>query len=173
MKALSIARFVVVVLYLATTLPAFTTPVAQVTANAEPTLEATIALQDAELFDAVNRCDLKTVESKFAEDVEFYHDKADPQYGRAIVLKNIKANLCGQIQRELVPGSLEVYPIHGYGAVEIGVHRFNHIGTKDRDVVGEAKFIHLWRLKDGAWQITRVISYGHEAAKTTSEPVAK
>jgi ketosteroid isomerase-like protein len=165
MKALSIARFLVVVLYLATTLPALTVPVAQKAGSGERTLEETIALQDAELFDAVNRCDMKTVESKFAEDLEFYHDLDDPQFGRAIVLKNIKANLCGQIQRELVPGSLEVHPIHGYGAVEIGVHRFHHIGTHDRGVVGEAKFIHLWRLKDGAWQITRVISYGHQAAK--------
>ena len=70
-----------------------------------------------------------------------------------------------KIRRELVAGSLEAYPIAGYGAVEIGVHRFYHIGTEDRDVVGEAKFINLWRLQNGAWQITRVISYDHGSAK--------
>jgi hypothetical protein len=32
-------------------------------------------------------------------------------------------------------------------------------------VVGEAKFIHLWRYKDGAWKVARVISYDHDAAK--------
>jgi hypothetical protein len=55
---------------------------------------------------------------------------------------------------------MEVFPIHGYGAVEIGVHRFRQAGP-DGKLTGEAKFIHLWRLKDGAWQITRVISFDH------------
>jgi hypothetical protein len=49
--------------------------------------------------------------------------------------------------------------------VEIGVHRFHHPGTQDHDVLGEAKFIHLWQYKDGAWKITRVISYDHGLAK--------
>ena len=57
-----------------------------------------------------------------------------------------------------------VHPIH-YGAVEIGVHRFYHPGAHDQDVVGEAKFVHLWQYKDGAWKITRVISYDHGLAK--------
>jgi hypothetical protein len=133
-------------------------------AQIEHSLFETISEQDAALFYAVNRCDMATVESMFDENLEFYHDKADPQYGRKVVVENIRKNLCGQIRRELVPGSLEVYPIQGYGAVEIGVHRFHHIGTQDRDVVGEAKFIHLWRFKDGSWQITRVISYDHGTA---------
>jgi hypothetical protein len=142
-------------------------PIAQSVGQAPPahSLSETISAQDTALFNAVNRCDLATVESMFDENLEFYHDKADPQYGRKIVVENIKKNLCGQIRRELVAGSLEVYPIQGYGAVEIGVHRFHHIGTQDRDVVGEAKFIHLWRYKDGGWQITRVISYDHGAAQ--------
>ena len=138
---------------------------AQATTEANQTLLQTISAQDSVLFSAVNKCDIPTVESKFAENLEFYHDKHDPQYGRKAVVDSIKENLCGKVQRELVAGSLEVYPIQGYGAVEIGVHRFYHIGTQDRDVVGEAKFIHLWRLKDGAWQITRVISYDHAIAK--------
>lgn len=124
-----------------------------------------ISAQDTALFDAVNSCNLPKVKSMFAEDVEFYHDRVDPQYGREIVVENIMKNLCGQVQRELVAGSLEVYPIHNYGAVEIGVHRFHHPGAKDHDVLGEAKFIHLWRLKDGSWQITRVISYDHGTVK--------
>lgn len=128
-------------------------------------LVQTISAQDTALFDAVNRCDMARVETMFAEEVEFYHDRVDPQYGRKVVVDAIIKNLCGNIRRELVPGTLEVYPIQGFGAVEIGVHRFHHIGTQDRDVVGEAKFIHLWRLKDGLWQITRVISYDHDAAK--------
>jgi hypothetical protein len=55
-----------------------------------------------------------------------------------------------------------VYPLHGYGAVEIGVHRFHHPGDSD---VGEAKFVMLWQYKDGAWKIPRVISYDHGGVK--------
>jgi hypothetical protein len=54
--------------------------------------------------------------------------------------------------------------MHGYGAVEMGVHRFYQpkVGI---EATGEAKFIHLWQNKDGAWKITRVISYDHVALK--------
>ena len=65
--------------------------------------------------------------------------------------------------RELVPGSLEVYPIAGYGAVEIGVHRFHH--PDDESNVGEAKFVQLWQNKDGGWKISRVISFDHQSLK--------
>ncbi len=52
----------------------------------------------------------------------------------------------------------------GYGALETGVHRFNHPGHPEIDQ-GEGRFIHLWQFKDGAWKITRVISYDHHAVK--------
>ena len=80
-------------------------------------------------------------------------------------LDAIKNNICGKVRRELVKGSLEVYPLKGYGAVEIGTHRFYHPGTQDHDVVGEAKFVQLWQYKDGAWKVSRVISYDHETVK--------
>ena len=59
-----------------------------------------------------------------------------------------------------MPGSLEVYPLKGYGAVEIGVHCFHH-PRNPKDGPGEAKFVTLWQNKDGAWRVTRVISYDH------------
>ena len=65
--------------------------------------------------------------------------------------------------RQLVAGSLEVYPLHGYGAVEIGTHRFYHPGMEGP--AGEAKFVTLWQYKDGAWKVSRVISYDHGAVK--------
>jgi hypothetical protein len=63
-------------------------------------------------------------------------------------------------ERALLPDTLEVYPLQGYGAVEIGVHRFHHPGRPE-DGVGDAKFVTLWQNKDGAWKVTRVISYNH------------
>jgi Domain of unknown function (DUF4440) len=58
---------------------------------------------------------------------------------------------------------LEVYPMDGCGAVEMGVHRFHHLGPENREPPGEAKFVHLWHNTDGAWKISRVISYDHHS----------
>ncbi len=135
------------------------------TAPPSGSLFQTVSLLDTELFEAVNRCDLKKLDTFWADDAEFYHDKGGLMVGRKNITDSIKNNLCGKVTRELVAGTLQVYPMNGYGAVEMGVHRFHHPGAQDHDVVGEAKFIHLWQNKDGVWRITRVISYDHEVAK--------
>jgi hypothetical protein len=124
-------------------------------------LYKTIVEQDKKIFGAIDSCDMVTERSMWADDAEFYHDKAGPMIGGQAITDAIKNNLCGKVKRELVPGTLEVYPMNDYGAVEIGVHRFLHPYAFEHGEVGEAKFIHLWRLKDGKWQITRVISFDH------------
>jgi hypothetical protein len=128
-------------------------------------LTSAISALDTKLFDAYNTCDIDKLGSMVSDDLEFYHDKTGLAVGKQPFLIAIKDNICGKVTRQLVKGSLEVYPLKGYGAVEIGVHRFYHPGAQDHDVVGEAKFIHLWQYKDGAWKVTRVISYDHEVAK--------
>jgi hypothetical protein len=138
---------------------------AQVHAQAAPApdgLFQTIQSLDARLFDAYNHCDPDKFEPLVADDVEFYHDKTGLSTGRQSLLDALKNNICGKVTRELVPGTLEVYPIVNYGAVEIGVHRFHH--PENADHVGEAKFIHLWQNKDGVWKLTRVISFDHHGA---------
>jgi hypothetical protein len=123
----------------------------------------TIQSLDTQLFDAYNHCDLEKFGSFLADDLEFYHDKTGLSRGRATLVEGIKNNICGKVTRELVPGTLEVYPVANYGAVEIGVHRFHHPGHEEAGSVGEAKFIHLWQNKDGVWKITRVISFDHQS----------
>jgi hypothetical protein len=123
----------------------------------------TIAALDGALFDSYNRCDLAKFGTFFIDDVEFYHDQGGVTLGRRNLTESVKNNICGKVRRELVPGTLEVYPMRGYGAVEIGIHRFRHPGAEETEPVGEAKFIHLWQNKDGAWKITRVISFDHHA----------
>jgi ketosteroid isomerase-like protein len=125
----------------------------------------TISRLDKQVFDAIDRCDMQTEASFWSDDAEFYHDKAGLMVGGQKIVQSIKDNLCGKVKRELVPGTLEVYPLEGYGAVEIGVHRFLHPGKQDHGVIGEAKFIHVWQHKDGTWKITRVISIDHHLAK--------
>ena len=114
---------------------------------------------DTQLFDAYNHCDLTTLGAIVSDDLEFYHDQTGLSVGKAPFLAAIKQNICGKVQRELLPQTLEVYPLKGYGAVEIGVHRFHHPGDPGNG--GDAKFIMLWQNKDNAWRLTRVISYEH------------
>jgi hypothetical protein len=57
----------------------------------------------------------------------------------------------------LVKGSIEVYPLPGFGAVEMALHKFINHAEGDH-VSPPERFIVIWRHKDGKWQITRVIS---------------
>ena len=128
------------------------------------TLFKTVESLDRQLFDAYNRCDLKALAAMVSDDLEFYHDQTGLSVGKDLFLAAIRQNICGKVTRTLVPGSLEVYPLKGYGAVEIGVHRFHHPGHPEEGV-GEAKFVTLWRNQDGVWKITRAISYDHGPAQ--------
>ena len=126
-------------------------------------LDKAITALDNALFDAYNKCDLEKFASLLAEDVEFYHDQGGVTLGKVALTDSVKKNICGKVTRELVPGSLEVFYMKGYGAIEMGVHRFHHPGHEDTEAVGEARFVHLWQYKDGVWRVTRVLSYDHHA----------
>jgi len=133
--------------------------------SAQPgTLFKTIEALDAKLFDAYNHCDLTTLGAMVSDDLEFYHDQTGLAVGRDPFIVAIRQNICGKVERSLVAGSLEVYPLNGYGAVEIGVHRFRHPGRPEEGL-GEAKFVTLWQNRNGSWIVTRVISYDHAPAK--------
>jgi len=133
-------------------------------AQSSDSLYRTIAGLDSAMFDAYNKCDLVRLGSFFAEDLEFYHDQTGLARGRQPFLTAIRENICGKVRRDLVKGSLEVYPLKTYGAVETGDHMFCDPRVHrvcDETFSGIAKFVMLWEQKDGAWRITRVISYNH------------
>jgi ketosteroid isomerase-like protein len=128
-------------------------------------LDKAITALDTKLFDAYNHCDLKTFESLLADDVEFYHDQGGVTLGRQKLTESVKNNICtGDTQRVLVPGTLKIYYVKGYGAIEMGVHRFLHPKTEATNGTGEASFVQLWQYKDGNWKLTRVMSYDHHSA---------
>lgn len=128
-------------------------------------LSRTLAALDAALFDSFNRCDLDKFASFFVEDVEFYHDKGGLTHSRRSLVESIRNNICGKVRREAVAGSFEAHPVPGFGAVQMGVHRFYETSAGPNAApVGAARFIHLWQHQDGAWKITRVISYAHGPA---------
>jgi hypothetical protein len=126
-------------------------------------LNKAITALDAALFDAYNKCDLAKFGSFIDDNVEFYHDQGGVTLGRAALVESVKKNICGTTTRELLPATLQIYYMKGYGAIEMGVHRFHHPGHPEIGD-GEGKFVHLWQYKDGAWKVTRVLSYDHHAA---------
>jgi len=134
---------------------------APVPAAEQAELTRTVAGLDTKLFDAYNHCDLKTLGAMVSDDLEFYHDQTGLMVGKAPFLASIQKYICGKVERTLVAGSLEAYPLKDYGAVQFGVHRFHHPGHPEEGE-GEARFVSLWQNKDGVWKLARVISYSHE-----------
>ena len=124
----------------------------------------TIAHLDSVFFSAFNTHNLDQLKILISENLEFYHDLGG--------VTNYKQNVDAfkktfesdrRVRRELVRGTLEIYPIKDYGAVETGLHRFyaTEKGQPEK-LSSEAKFVQVWQKKDGAWKITRIISYGHQ-----------
>jgi hypothetical protein len=128
---------------------------------ASQALYDSIVHMDSVLFDSFNNQDLETQKRIFASDVEFYHDKAGLMHYQQVMesTRNLFAQNNG-LKRTLIPGSLEVYPIPGFGAMQTGMHRFCHL-ENGKDDCGTFKFLHIWQSSKDGWKLTRVISYGH------------
>ena len=118
----------------------------------------TIVYLDSVLFEGYNTCKLDIFEKYFSDSIEFYHDKGGLTTDKKQILQSLKNNICGKVTRELIPGSIEVYPIPNYGAVQIGRHRFHNNQEPPGTPSNIGKFVHTWQYKNGEWKITRVIS---------------
>lgn len=124
-------------------------------------LYSEIAHMDSVLFNAFNNRDTVTFKKLFTTDLEFFHDQGGlTDYAYTIQSLKNAANRNDGLKRELVRGSLEVYPIPNYGAMEIGAHTFCHLENGKQDC-GTFKFVHVWKKIGNEWKITRVVSYGH------------
>ena len=123
-------------------------------------LSDTITQMDAKTFAAFNKHDLDGLMAIFARDVEFYHDKGGlTNYDQTRNgFRTMFANM-PDIRRDMV-GSLEVYPIKDFGAIEVGTHRFCHKENGMNDC-GEFPFVMIWKKDAPTWKISRVVSYGH------------
>lgn len=118
-----------------------------------------LARMDSLLFHtAFVSCDREEFRNFFTEDAEFYHDKGGASFGEKVRTLNGCPRDQG-ITRVLVDGSLEVYPMNGYGAIQMGEHRFVETGAETGTI---ARFVHLWRHEDGQWRIARVLSFEHK-----------
>lgn len=116
-----------------------------------------ISAMDALWEDAYNNCKLDVMDELISEDLEFYQDQGGVMTSKQKLNEALKLNICGKVKRRLKPESLKVYPIKGYGAVQMGLHGFyNSKGTPEE--LHFSKFVHLWKRENGKWRITRVIS---------------
>jgi hypothetical protein len=155
-------------------LSAATAPTAppQIPAGAE--LKAAVAARDAELFAIVfERCDPVELRAMVTDDFEMYHDKDGfvARSGDAFVADYAKecakraAPNAWRSRRELVPGSLSVDPIPGYGAIEDGQHQFyERKGNGPEKLAGRASFTHVWALTPSGWRLARALSFSHHGA---------
>ncbi len=112
---------------------------------------------DKEYFDAYNTCDMEKQAALYSEDLEFFHDKGGLSTSKQEVLTSIEKNICGKVTRTLIEGSIEVYPIKDYGAIEIGYHKFNN-NQEPNAISKSSKFIIVWKNKGEKWFISKVIS---------------
>jgi hypothetical protein len=116
----------------------------------------TISKLDSIYFDTYNTCKIGKMDSLTAEDLEFYHDRGGLMTSKKEYIESIKKNICGKVTRKLAKGSIEVYEIPGFGAVEEGYHSFHNLVEQSES--HPSKFIIIWRFKENKWQITRVVS---------------
>ena len=112
---------------------------------------------DEKFFNAYNNCDLETQASIYSDSIEFFHDKGGLMTSKEQIIEGTKNNICGKVTRELVEGSVEVYPINNYGAVQTGYHKFFNNQEPDAKSI-PSKFIVIWQNNKGNWKMTKVIS---------------
>jgi hypothetical protein len=130
-------------------------------AGTEKELFHKIATLDSLLFAAYNSENLELMKTYFTSDLEWYQDNGG-LIGFEQVFKNFRSifNRDYELKRSLIKESLEVHPIEGYGAIEIGKHQFTHIENGKLET-GTFKFLMIWKNDNGNWKISRVVSYDH------------
>ena len=134
-----------------------------------------ILAADATFFKAFfDTCDIEALRGLVTDDFEMFHDKGGrgPTSGAAFV-QVAEAKCKRQVDgidfmstRKLVPGSMKVYPINNYGAVETGFHTFYAVKQGEPDRLTEtSQFVHVWKEDNGHWRLARALSFDHQLAQ--------
>jgi hypothetical protein len=120
-----------------------------------------IARVDSLQFGAFNARSLDQLMNYFDSSLELYQDNTGVRnfdqtkqaFGGLFKMNYV-------LTRKLIPGTMEVYPIKDYGAIETGQHTFSHVENGQLQSF-TYKFMQIWQKKDGVWRVTREITYGH------------
>lgn len=122
----------------------------------------TIIYQDSILFDAFNSRNFELFKKFFDTTLEIYQDNTGLRnYDQSMEAFKGLFKMNYVLNRQLVKGSVEIYPIKDYGAIETGRHTFCHTENGKQDC-GTFKFIHIWQRQNGRWKITKIITYDHK-----------
>lgn len=135
--------------------------------SSQEALVRTITDLDTDFFGTFNSCDTPDQLQRHANlldpKLEFYHDNGGVTWTRKDYIDKTRQNACGNFTRKLVAGSMQVYPIKGFGAIEEGEQIFCEVKTGK--CVGAAKFMLVWHQTPDGWHVTRAFSYGHHEIK--------
>ena len=127
------------------------------------------AMDDTVFEQGFNRCNIPAMASALHPDLEFLHDKSGASRHDDF-LQSFSTGLCGRVgyqsTRQLIPGTLQVFPLRNkgqlYGAVQMGEHEFYETTTGQAPRYGSrARFVHTWLLVEGRWKLYRVLSFDH------------
>ena len=135
-------------------------------------LKNTFVKLDSILFvEGFNKCQIAQIKPLISDDLEFYHDQGGKST-KAEFFEAVEKNICSDWNakpvRELVDGSMQLYPLYNggvlYGMIQEGSHEFYiQEPKKELYLTSTAKFTHVWMLSDGEWLLTRVLSYDHQS----------
>ncbi|HWU95137.1 MAG TPA: nuclear transport factor 2 family protein [Sphingomonas sp.] len=146
-----------------------------VPASPDPALLAEVQAADALLFETFfTRCDPARMAAMVTPDFEMYHDKGGVVATSGEAFVGIYAKDCEakkapdawRSRRALLPETLHVDPVPGYGAIEEGDHVFyERKGDGPEKLVGKAHFVHLWKKAPDGWRVARILSYAHRGVQ--------
>lgn len=115
-----------------------------------------LALMDSEFFEAAFvTCDAEKFKAIFTADDPFYYDRTSI----SLMGTPRTTDSCPHdegVTRTLVPGTLEVSPLKGYGALQVGYHTFSRAGERGTETT---RFVHLWKREGATWKLRR--AYNH------------
>jgi hypothetical protein len=120
-----------------------------------------IARLDSLMFDAFNVRNINLLKQFFDQGLELYQDNIGVRnYNETVAAFTQLFEKEYILTRKPVPGSMEVYPIKDYGAIQTGQHIFSHL-ENGKEETATYKFMQIWQKKEGKWRVTREITYGH------------
>lgn len=124
-------------------------------------LFAEILHMDSVLFKAFNSRDLNTMKTLFTSDLEWFQDN-DGKKDYTQTMKDFGSLFTRDyvLTRTLLPGSMEVYPIKNFGAIQTASHEFSHV-ENGKPEKGTFKFVHIWKKENNEWKLSRVITFDH------------
>ena len=126
-------------------------------------LRQEILAADRQLFDAYNRCDIAEFSRSLSSDLEFFHDTTGVTgHDSNVTALEKRCQEQTKYHRSLADESVQVFPVPGYGAMEIGTHRFYEKRADGSEKLDATPgFANVWKQTTDGWRLTRVLSYGH------------